>query len=217
MRQPPGPDAPRIADTPTRARARVAPVPPYSRSGVGNPDWLQHRFFQRRAEQVARDLLGKRLVRSIGDAVIGSTVVETEAYVGPHDLACHAARGRTARTEVMFGPPGTAYVYLIYGMHWMLNVVTGDEGYPAAVLIRGIDGVIGPGRLAAALGITGTLNGQSCSPATGLWFEKPATPAPAGRIMRTPRVGIDYAGPIWAAKKLRFVLEPTTRKRCRQH
>src|SRR5688500_16572959 len=111
---------------------RVTPSLLYSRQAVGDPNWLPPAFFPRPAEHVARDLLGKRLVRDMGGAVIGSTVVETEAYVGPHDLACHAARGRTARTEVMFGPPGTAYIYLIYGLHWMLNVVTGDEGYPAA-------------------------------------------------------------------------------------
>ena len=195
---------------------RVAPSLPYSRPSVGDPYWLPPAFFQRPAEHVARDLLGKRLVRNMGGSVIGSTVVETEAYVGPHDLACHAARGRTARTEVMFGPPGTAYIYLIYGLHWMLNVVTGDEGYPAAVLIRGIDGVIGPGRVAAALGITRTLNGALCSPASGLWFEEIAERVPAGPILKTPRVGINYAGPVWAAKKLRFVLQPRARKRPRR-
>ncbi len=98
---------------------------------------LQPAFFDRQADIVARDLPGRTLGRHFeGGKQIALTITETEAYLGPHDLASHAARGRSARTEVMYGPPGTLYVYLVYGLHWMLNVVTGPVGYPAAVLRR---------------------------------------------------------------------------------
>jgi DNA-3-methyladenine glycosylase len=162
---------------------------------------LKPAFFDRPADAVARDLLGKMLVRRIGGERTAHTISETEAYLGPHDLACHAARGRTSRTEVMFGPPGTLYIYFIYGLHWILNVVTGPEGYPAAVLIRGAGDVPGPARLTRALAIDGSLNGRLAAPACGLWFED-------GRrtrtIIATPRIGVAYAGPKWSARKLRF-------------
>jgi DNA-3-methyladenine glycosylase len=95
-------------------------------------------FFDRPADQVAHDLIGCRLNWTRGDNSHSRTITETEAYVGPHDLASHAARGRTKRTEVMFGEPRTLYLYFVYGMHWMLNVVTGPVGYPAAVLVRAV-------------------------------------------------------------------------------
>ena len=101
-------------------------------------------FFDRSAEEFAHDLIGCRLNWRSGDKSDSRIITETEAYVGPNDLASHAARGRTERNAPMFGPPGTFYVYFVYGMHWMLNVVTGPVGYPAAVLIRGIEGIQGP-------------------------------------------------------------------------
>jgi DNA-3-methyladenine glycosylase len=104
----------------------------------------------------------------------------------------------------MFGPAGYFYVYLIYGLHWMLNVVTGDVGQATAVLIRGVDGVAGPGRVAAALAIDARLHGKQASPASGLWFEY-AGGNEKPRIKRTARIGVEYAGPVWANKKLRFV------------
>src|SRR5690242_3929869 len=97
---------------------------------------LRPAFFDRPADIVARDLLGRTLMRRLDGNRMGLTVTETEAYLGPHDLASHSAHGRTARTEVMYGPAGSFYVYLVYGLHWMLNIVTGPIGYPAAVLIR---------------------------------------------------------------------------------
>ncbi len=180
---------------------RAGTAPPLSAAVLSAP------FFDRPADAVARDLIGQTLVRRIGGSETRSMIVETEAYLGPHDRACHAARGRTPRTEVMFGPPGTLYVYFIYGMHWMLNLVTGPEGYPAAVLVRGLREVSGPGRLTAALAIGKDLNGRLAAPASGLWVEA-APRVSARRIQRTARIGVDYAGPQWAARKLRFVLGP---------
>jgi DNA-3-methyladenine glycosylase len=166
-------------------------------------------FFARPADEVALALLGKSLVRRRGRRLEAWRITETEAYVGPEDLASHAARGRTARTEVMFGPAGRFYVYFIYGMYWMLNVVTGDVGHPAAVLIRGAGEVEGPGRLTRALAITGALNGKPSTERTGLWIADPGDPPPARAILRTPRIGVDYAGPLWSAKPYRFVLTKT--------
>ena len=139
--------------------------------------------------------------------VMNAIIIETEAYEGTHDLACHSARGRTARTEVMFGPAGRFYIYRIYGLHWMLNVVTGDVGDAAAVLIRGVDHVSGPGRVAASLRIDGSFNDCKAVPETGLWFEDVGRIVPTRRIERTPRIGVHYAGPVWSAKELRFVLQ----------
>jgi DNA-3-methyladenine glycosylase len=165
---------------------------------------LEPAFFERPADQVARDLLGKALLRRIGPRQQAFIITETEAYLGPHDLACHSARGRTARTEVMFGPPGTLYIYLVYGLHWMLNVVTAPPG--SAVLLRSAGSVNGPGRLGAALAIAGALNGKPAQPSIGLWFED--WPA-AGRMAATARIGVDYAGKVWSRRKLRFVLAPS--------
>jgi DNA-3-methyladenine glycosylase len=177
---------------------------PTSPTGRLTPQLLAPSFFNRPADQVARDLLGKALVRRIGRTRQTLTVTETEAYLGPHDLACHAARGRTARTEIMFGGPGTLYVYFVYGLHWMLNIITGPVGYPAAVLIRSAGELTGPGKLTKALAITQDLNGKRADCATGLWLEDRG--GSSGRIMATPRIGVAYAGPRWARRKLRFVL-----------
>src|SRR5262249_16003202 len=131
-------------------------------------------------------------------------ITETEAYLGPHDLASHSAKGRTPRTDTMFGPPGTLYIYLVYGLHLMLNVITGPEGVAAAVLIRSGGHAEGPGRLGRALGLTLDLNGKAASPASGLWFEdRGARPR---RIVVAPRVGVGYAGPKWSRRRLRFIL-----------
>jgi DNA-3-methyladenine glycosylase len=164
---------------------------------------LASAFFDRPADQVARDLVGKVLLRRIGRELQAFVITETEAYLGPQDLACHAAPGRTARTEVMFGPPGRLYIYVVYGLYRMLNVVTGPPSHPAAVPVRSAGPVKGPGRLGAALAITGALNGKAAQPATGLWFEDRPV---ARRIMATPRVGVAYAGPFWSRRRLRFVL-----------
>lgn len=158
-------------------------------------------FFNRPTLTVARELLGKRLKRRIRNKTVSGIITETEAYDGPDDLASHASRGRTPRTEVMFGEAGTIYVYLVYGVHWCLNLVTGAVGYPAAVLIRGIviDGIPpqttnGPGKICRVLKISGVLNAQPLSRATGLWIEDVGTVVPAHQIKKTPRIGVDYAG-----------------------
>lgn len=163
-------------------------------------------FFNRGAETVARDLIGKVLVRGCGNKPISYVITETEAYLGTHDLASHSARGRTARTEVMFGPPGTLYVYLIYGLHWMLNVVTGAPGHAAAVLIRSAGPFNGPGRLRRGLQISRALNGVQAQPSARLWFEDSSIRKPF-RIQAGPRIGVEYAGPVWSRRKLRFVVK----------
>ncbi|MGN6370046.1 MAG: DNA-3-methyladenine glycosylase [Phycisphaerae bacterium] len=169
---------------------------------------LPRAFFLREAEVVARELIGKIIVHRIACKELRARIVETEAYVGEHDLACHAAKGRTKRTEVMYGPGGHAYVYFIYGMHEMFNVVTGPMGNAQAVLVRaaepvsGFDGSInlsGPGRFAKGMGIARDEYGLDL---TGeiLFFVEAGW---RGRIHSGVRVGIDYAGP-WKEELLRF-------------
>jgi DNA-3-methyladenine glycosylase len=160
---------------------------------------------------LARWLIGKHLVRRRADGRIETHVItETEAYDGERDLACHARAGRTPRTEVMYAAGGVWYVYLCYGVHEMLNLVVGPEEWPAAVLIRGVAGKAGPGRLTRALDIDRTLNRASAvEPSGGLWLEDDGTPVPRGAIRATPRIGVGFAGPVWAAKPWRFVLEAT--------
>ena len=165
-------------------------------------------FFRRPALTVARDLLGKFLVRRIGSRLVAAPIRETEAYVGPHDLACHASKGRTERTQVMFGPGGHWYVYFVYGIHWMLNAVTDDEGHGAAVLVRGAGDWDGPAKLTKALEIDKRFNTRVIAPQSDLWVEDRGLVLPRGSIGRTPRIGVDYAGP-WAAKPYRFVLNGT--------
>lgn len=154
---------------------------------------------------LARSLLGKYLVRRLpGGRTEARMIVEVEAYDGERDLACHAARGRTRRTETLYAEGGIWYVYLCYGIHEMLNLVVGPEGWPAAVLIRGVEGAIGPGRLTRALGIGRALNAGAAAPETGLWIEDRGVRVPPRLIRSGPRVGVHYAGPIWAEKPWRF-------------
>jgi DNA-3-methyladenine glycosylase len=155
---------------------------------------------------LARGLLGKFLVRATPRGPVAAMITEVEAYDGEHDRACHARNGRTARNAVMYAPGGVWYVYLCYGVHELLNLVTGPRGYPAAVLIRGVGGASGPGRLTRALRINRRLNGTPASPEGGLWIEDRGVHVPRGAIQATPRIGVDYAGPVWARKPWRFVL-----------
>jgi len=171
---------------------------------------LRRAYFGRPTLQVARSLLGKYLVRENGNAETAAKIIEVEAYVGPQDRACHASRGRTQRTDVMFGPPGVAYVYFIYGMYHCLNVVTEREGYPAAVLIRAVEIdsslIDGPGRVCRALDINRELNRLDLTLGDELWLEDRGERVTAAKVARYPRIGVDYAGE-WAAKPWRFRLE----------
>jgi DNA-3-methyladenine glycosylase len=176
---------------------------------------------------VARGLLGKVLVRQVDGQRLAGLITETEAYRGEEDLACHARVGRTRRTAVMYGPPGRAYVYFTYGMHWCLNAVTEAEGFPAAVLIRalrpleGLEAVAlrrpgsdpghwcdGPAKLCRAFAIDGALNGSDLTqPGNGLWIEA-GSPAPPDAAVETgPRVGIAYAAEPWRSIAWRFRLK----------
>ncbi|MDD2764233.1 MAG: DNA-3-methyladenine glycosylase [Opitutaceae bacterium] len=155
---------------------------------------------------IARGLLGKFLVRATPRGPAAAMITEVEAYDGPHDRASHASRGRTARNAVMFEPGGVWYVYLCYGVHEMLNLVTGPRDYPAAVLIRGVAGASGPGRLTRAFNIDRGFNGAPAAPAGGLWIEDRGVRLARGAIRATPRIGVAYAGPAWAKKPWRFVL-----------
>ena len=172
------------------------------------PTKLDHAFFARPAIELAPDLVGTILVRRVRGREYQARIVETEAYVGSHDLACHAAKGRTKRTEVMFGRAGHAYVYFIYGMYDMLNIVASDLDDPQAVLIRGavpLDGwqadLTGPGKLTRALRITRAQNGLDL---TGDKLFLLQNPNPRPQLVTTPRIGIDYARE-WKDAMLRYV------------
>lgn len=164
-------------------------------------------FFEQKTNTVARDLLGQNLcLKNKTGGILRLPITETEAYLGPHDLACHSSKGKTKRTEVMYGPPGTIYVYLIYGMYHMLNIVTEEIEYPSAVLIRGAGKYDGPGKLTRALGIDKNYNGLMQGKESGLWIESVITSMQSRKnIVTTPRIGVAYAGE-WAQKELRFVL-----------
>lgn len=157
---------------------------------------------------IARALLGQFLcVRDPKGHAQRLRIHETEAYDGPEDRACHAhLNRRTKRTEVMFQPGGRCYIYLCYGVHWLLNIVTGPLDYPAAVLIRGAGPFDGPGKLTRGLGIDGRFNGLPLSQDNGLWIEAdPGFDPAADQIVQTARIGIDYAGPHWSKVEYRFL------------
>jgi DNA-3-methyladenine glycosylase len=163
-------------------------------------------FFERKAPVVAKELLGKFLVRKIGKREIALMITETEAYGGPEDMASHARFATSTRNKVMFGPPGVAYVYFTYGMHWLFNIICGEEGYASAVLIRGAGEYVGPARLTKALQIDKKINEVLLSKKNNLWVEDRGIVVSPKQIKKGPRVGINYAGPTWAAKPLRFCL-----------
>ena len=155
---------------------------------------------------VARDLLGKVLVAAHNGKTYTGTITEVEAYDGFHDKASHAAHGKTARNAPMFEVGGIWYVYLIYGMYDMLNIVTGPKDYPAAILIRGVENIMGPGKLTKHFGITRTYNGRAARKSSGLWIEDRGVVIPRAHIKKSARVGVDYAGPVWTKKKYRFFI-----------
>ena len=207
----------------------TSPSPSLQRRGKfeahSNP--LPRKFYERPTLIVAKDLLGKVLVKQTPSGIIQTTIVDVEAYVGPKDKACHASKGRTKRTEIMFGPAGFTYVYLIYGMYHCLNIVTEREEYPAAILIRGLEvlgerdaqdrptRIDGPGRVCRFLEVDRTHNGLDTALSTTLWIEDHGLTVPRKQIQALPRIGVDYAGE-WAKKLWRFCLPtppcPKTRR-----
>lgn len=173
---------------------------------------LPARFFAQPTLEVARQLLGKYLVCRVGKKTIAAMITGVEAYDGPRDKASHASRGRTKRNAPMFGPAGHWYVYFTYGMHWMLNIVTREKGYPAAVLIRGVEGVNGPARVTKFFKLGKLQNGKLADRTTGLWIEERGARIAPSRIKRSARIGVPYAGPVWAKKRYRFYLENKKRR-----
>ncbi|HOY38160.1 MAG: DNA-3-methyladenine glycosylase [Bacteroidales bacterium] len=159
-------------------------------------------FYTRDAKTVAIELLGKTIVRRHSDGeIVKYIITETEAYLGEFDLACHASKGKTPRTEIMFTQGGVLYIYLIYGMYWMMNIVTGFENQAQAVLIRGIDKASGPGKTAALLQLSKEFNGESLLESNRIWLEDSNLVC---RYKATPRIGVDYAGEFWKSQLLRF-------------
>lgn len=173
---------------------------------------LPSSFFERPTLRVAKDLLGKYLARKIGRTIVARRITEVEAYDGFQDKASHAHHGLTKRNFPMFGRAGRWYVYFTYGMHWMLNIVTGKKNYPAAILIRGVDGINGPARLTKFFKIdkaaSRRINNLPANRKSGLWIEdRPIIHNSKFIIRATPRIGVAYAGPIWSKKRWRFFLE----------
>jgi DNA-3-methyladenine glycosylase len=189
---------------------------------------LTREFYNRPAMQVARELLGCRLVRCQAGQRLAGLIMETEAYQGQDDLGCHASVGKTPRNAVMFGPPGHAYVYFTYGMHWMLNVVTVGVSMPAAVLIRAIQPTEGqalmaenrpyhagkrgwtdgPAKLTQALAINDAFNGLDlCDSANALWIEA-GLPIHDAQVQQTPRVGLNSVPEPWRTIPWRYVVDP---------
>lgn len=173
------------------------------------PQVLEASFFERSTLDVARDLLGKLLVRETGGRRRAGRLVEVEAYCGPEDLAAHSSRGLTPRTRVMYGPPGHAYVYLVYGIHHCLNFVTREEGVPQAVLVRALEPepgtgrCSGPGLVCRALGIDRSLNGAPLDPPRLYVVDDGFTPA---AVHQTARIGVDYSGG-WRELPWRFCVD----------
>ena len=166
---------------------------------------LENSFFQGNVLDVAPELLGKILVRRFNNQHIQKYIItEVEAYSGDGDLACHASKGKTARTEVMFREGGLVYVYLIYGMYWMLNIVTGKENDAAAVLIRGLSGISGPGRVGKVLQLDKSFYGENLFTSERIWIENAE---PVVNFITSPRIGINYAGEPWISKNWRFIIK----------
>jgi DNA-3-methyladenine glycosylase len=165
---------------------------------------LNAQFYKQDSVTVAKKLLGKILVRKMNDGTVKRyRITETEAYLGEEDRACHASKGRTKRTEIMYSEGGKVYVYLIYGMYWMLNVVTGPENHPQAVLICGIDTISGSGRVGRELKMDKSFYAENLLNSSRIWIED----APDETDFNTvPRKGIDFAGDEWKNKLWRFIL-----------
>lgn len=167
---------------------------------------LKKNFFNQSAFKIAPELLGKFLVRKDKDKEISLMITEVEVYQGFKDKASHAHKGKTKRNEIMFYSGGYWYVYLTYGIHWMLNVVVGKEDYPAAILIRGTDKIYGPGRLTKYLKINKNFNGLLIKKESDLWIEDRMIKLKSEEIKRKKRIGVDFAGQ-WAQKLYRYKIK----------
>ncbi|MFZ5940165.1 MAG: DNA-3-methyladenine glycosylase [Bacteroidota bacterium] len=164
---------------------------------------IQATFFRQDVLTIAPRLLGMKIVRILPDGErLEALITETEAYRGEEDLACHASKGRTPRTQVMYSAGGILYVYLIYGMHWLMNIVTGNPEEPQAVLIRGISTCNGPGRVTKSLQIDRSFNGESLLTSPRIWLEPGNS---STDFLSAPRVGIDYAGDYWKNVPWRYI------------
>jgi DNA-3-methyladenine glycosylase len=165
---------------------------------------VTNEFYKKSALELAPELIGKLLCRRVSGKTLKYRITETECYYGEDDTACHAHKGKTNRTAILYGAGGRAYVYLCYGIHNLLNVVTGEEGFPEAVLIRGVEGFPGPGRLTKSMGIDRDLNGECLITSDRLWIEDDGY-----RMKYTTgkRVGIDYATEEYKNKPWRFIAE----------
>ena len=165
-------------------------------------------FFLSDAVTVAQLLPGMHIVTATGEKTGRFMITETEAYLGDDDRACHASRGRTRRTEPMYLEGGHLYIYFVYGMHWMMNVVTGPADNPQAVLIRGAGPFSGPGRVTRGVGIDGSFNREDLTTSSKIWIEDGGL---RPELIAGPRVGINYAGEPWVSKPWRFIIKEKTR------
>jgi DNA-3-methyladenine glycosylase len=175
---------------------------------------LDNKFFLKSAQNVACDLLGKYIVRKWKGKEISLSICEVEAYDGFKDRASHASRGKTPRNSIMFDDAGFWYIYFTYGMHWMMNIVTGAKDYPSAVLIRGAGDILGPARLTKFLHVSGAQNKKFACQKNGLWIEDRGIKIKKSHIQRLPRIGVAYAGPVWSKKKYRFLYNEDKLSNC---
>lgn len=177
---------------------------------------LSRSFYTQPTLKVAQQLLGKYIVRKIGSKKLVGKIIETEAYIGPKDRASHAYGGKvTPRNKAEYLVGGHIYIYLIYGMYWQLNITTSEEGKPECVLIRALEVpgedknvASGPGKLCRYLKLDKSFYGEDLTRSRRIWVEDRGEIIKPSHIKRTPRIGIDYAGPYWSKKKWRFLLEP---------
>lgn len=165
---------------------------------------LGRRALSQPADLLAPELIGRLLCRRTGSGILRYRITETECYFGEEDTACHASRGKTERTKLLYGKGGTAYVYLCYGIHSLFNVVSGREGHPEAVLIRGVEGYNGPGKLTRAMEIDRSLNEEDLTTSKRLWLEDDGY---RPRYITAKRVGIDYATEEYREILWRFIID----------
>jgi DNA-3-methyladenine glycosylase len=176
----------------------------YYTKSMASGNRLIREFFIRDVLDVAPELIGKVLVVKLNEYSVNNLkITEVEAYRGAEDKACHACKGRTSRTEIMYHEGGRLYIYLVYGIHWMMNVVTGMESNPQAILIRGVENCYGPGRVTRKLGIDRSFYGEDLTTSKRIWIEDSGI---VPGIKTGLRIGISYAGEYWKTRPWRFYL-----------